>query len=43
MKGELPGGQTLKGLEPWVVIWADFGFDQIDLETAKRARKKEGE
>lgn len=43
MKGELPGGQTLKGLEPWVVIWADFGFDQIDLATAKRARKKEGE
>lgn len=27
MKGKLPGGQTSKDLEPWVMIWTDFCFD----------------
>lgn len=37
----------MKGLEPRVMVWADFGFDWMDLATArrkdlKRTRKKEG-
>lgn len=44
MKGDPPGGHTPRGLESWVTIWADFGFDQIGLAPAwrmdLRTRKK---
>lgn len=36
MKGELPEGQTLKGLEPRVMIRVEFGSHQISPGTAQR-------
>ena len=43
MKGKLPRGQALKSLEPWVMIWADSGFDSISLATTEDGFKNEEE